>query len=242
MNKTRKHVMTLFIFVLSIFTITNVNAEEIYYTNDNGVSLTKEEYDFLTEVYWDGFQQRMTEEEYNYYKEGNYFGQEVEKKIAYDKTLTRGTFHSTPNKSIQISKVCNTSCSITIGVEWINSPVVRSYDVIGAYLYNVTRIGSASAYATTNNDSNIASSTKYQANGFGSSVLLPTGSNVHVYQTFSVTKGGRVYGSYQHAIRNTTLEISQKFNISRIGYGGVFGFYDEAVNIYDNMNGVDIEV
>lgn len=244
MKKPVRIAMSLFIFLLSFFTLTNVNAEErkIYYTNNNGVELTKDEYDFLTEVYWNGYQSKMTQDEYDYYRDGDYFGGEVEKKIVYDTPLTRGTFHSTPNKAIQISKTCNTTCSITIGVEWINNPTIRSYDVIGAYLYNTRKIGTVSAYATTNNNSNFASITNVQTNGFGSSVLLPSGSNVHVYQTFSVAKGGRVYGSYQHAIKNTTLAVSQKYNIDITGYGSVFGFYGDAVNTYDNMNGVDITV
>ena len=31
-------------------------------------------------------------------------------------------------------------------------------------------------------------------------------------------------------------------NISDIGYGGVFDFYNNADLIYDNMNGVDLDV
>ena len=41
---------------------------------------------------------------------------------------------------------------------------------------------------------------------------------------------------------NTTLAVSQQFNVSRIGYGGVFSFYGTATSVYDNMNGVDIAV
>lgn len=244
MYKAKKLVVILFMLLLSIFSMTNVNAEEreIYYTNSNGVELTKEEYDFLTEIYWNGYQSKMTQDEYDYYNDGNFFGQEVVKKKVYDTPFTRGTSHSTQNKAIQISKTCNTTCSITIAVEWINNPTIRSYDVIGAYLYNTTKIGSVNANATTNNDGNFASITNVQTNGFGSSVLLPSGSNVHVYQTFKVAKGGRVYGSYQHAIKNTTLAVSQKYNIDITGYGSVFGFYGDAVNTYDNMNGVDITV
>ena len=42
----------------------NVNAQEVYYTNDYGVQLTQEEYEFLTKMYWDGYQEIMTQEEY----------------------------------------------------------------------------------------------------------------------------------------------------------------------------------
>ena len=41
---------------------------------------------------------------------------------------------------------------------------------------------------------------------------------------------------------NTTLAVAQSFNISDIGYGGVFDFYNNADLVYDNMNGVDLDV
>ena len=238
----KKIFKTLFVFMLAFIVISNVNAKEIYYTNDNGVALTKEEYDFLGEMYWDGFQKSMTKEEYDFYNDGNYFNGTVEKRVVYDSSLTRDTYHSTANKSIQITKTCNTTCAIATTVQWINNPTIRSYDVIGAYLYNTSKIGSINAYAATNENTNVAAISNIKTNGFGSSVLLPSGSNVRVRQTFSVTKGGRVYASYQHAIKNTTLAISQQYNIAITGYGNVFAFYGDAVNIYDNMNGVDIEV
>ena len=239
-----KKLLNVVLVALCIFCIENVSAkeQEVYYTNDNGVVLTKAEYDFLTKMYWDGFQKTMSKEEYDFYKEGNYFDGEVESKIVYDTPLARGEFHSTQNKSIRISKSCNTTCAISITAHWINNPVVRSYDVIGAYLYNTSKVGSIGTQAISNSGSNQASISNIQANGFGSSVLLPSGSGVNVYQTFSVTKvtDARVYASYQHATKSTTLAISQKYNISITGYGSVFGFYGEAVDIYDNMNGVDI--
>lgn len=240
----KKIAKILFVLIVSLIFISNVSAKEreIYYTNDNGVTLTKEEYDFLGEMYWDGFQKVMTQEEYDFYNEGNYFGGTIEKKKVYDTPLTRGTFHSTANKSIQITKSCNTTCAISVYVEWINNPTIRSYDVIGAYLYNTSKIGSVNANSSTNEHTNVASITNIKTNGFGSSILLPAGNKVYVRQTFSVTKGGRIYASYQHAIRNTTLATSQQYDISVVGYGRVFDFYGDAANIYDNMNGVDIDV
>ncbi len=53
---------------------------------------------------------------------------------------------------------------------------------------------------------------------------------------------GTVYASYQHAMSTSSLTIAQKFNIDIIGYGNVFGFYDEAEDIYDAMNGVNLVV
>ena len=49
----------LFILILIsiLFVPTFVFAkEETYYTNDNGVSLTEKEYNFISKVYYEGFQ------------------------------------------------------------------------------------------------------------------------------------------------------------------------------------------
>jgi len=46
--------------------VTNVYAdEEAYYTNGNGVEFTEEEYEFLSAMYWDGYQDLMTEDDYD---------------------------------------------------------------------------------------------------------------------------------------------------------------------------------
>ena len=63
----KKTISKLFLVIslIMVFAFTNVTAREYYYTNDNGVSLTKEEYDFLSKFYWDGYQEYMTIDQYN---------------------------------------------------------------------------------------------------------------------------------------------------------------------------------
>ena len=41
----------LIVFVIQL---QNVSAKEIFYQNENGVSFTKEEYEFLSEMFWTG--------------------------------------------------------------------------------------------------------------------------------------------------------------------------------------------
>lgn len=53
--------------------ICNVNAQKIYYENNYGVSLTEQEYTFITDMYWDGYQEYLTIDEYNEIKENNLF-------------------------------------------------------------------------------------------------------------------------------------------------------------------------
>lgn len=71
---------------------------------------------------------------------------------------------------------------------------------------------------------------------------MPSGSNIIINQTFSTTKNGTIYASYQHAISNTSLSTSQNYTFSNLGYGRVFLFNGSARNIYDAMNGVDINI
>ena len=242
MKKIGKLVILTFICSLCMLGVTEASAKEAYFTNNNGVSLTKEEYDFFAEMYWDGFQDIMTQKQYNIFNDGGYFGHEIESKTVYDTPLTRGTEHSTANKSITISKVCNSDCAITVYVKWINNPAIRSYDVIGAYLYNVSRTGVLDTFATATGGTANAAGTKTQTKGFGTSIKIPSGSNLRVTQTFTTTKGGHIYASYQHAAKESSLAISQQFDISVAGFGSVFEFYGDAYNIYDRMNGVDIAV
>ena len=63
-----------------------------------------------------------------------------------------------------------------------------------------------------------------------------------ISMSFKVSKGGTVFGSYQHAMQNTTLPVSQDYNFSIVGYGNVFDYYGNAIGVYDGMNGVDINV
>ena len=47
-----KQVVKVLFVLLGVISL-NVYADEAFYTNDNGVSLTEQEYDFFTNMYWD---------------------------------------------------------------------------------------------------------------------------------------------------------------------------------------------
>lgn len=56
-------------------------------------------------------------------------------------------------------------------------------------------------------------------------MLLPKYDSAPVInQTFKVSKGGTVYASYQHAMRNIFLADSKNYTLSKAGYGEVFKF------------------
>lgn len=242
--KKKIKIFTLLLITLCAFSSQSVNAKESYYTNSYGVQLTQEEYEFLTKMYWDGYQEIMTQEEYKEFNQsGILYGEFESKEITdNDAIFTRGTIHTTGSKRLKIAKSCTTNCKISVVLTWLNNPTIRSYDVMGAYLNGVSLVDSPITRVVSSNTTRYSDVVKKAYNGFGTSILLPGGSNVILNQDYTVSKGGTVYASYQHATENTNLATSQSYNFSLTGYGRVFAFYNSARNIYDAMNGVDISV
>ena len=125
---------------------------------------------------------------------------------------------------------------------WDVSPSIRSWDNIGAYLDGISLIEHLQTYVTSTAGTNYFSYLN-TTNGIGNSVELPSvGEDIIITMTFKVSRGGTVYGSYQHAMQNTTLANSQNYTISLGGEGHVFLYTGNAIGLYDGMNGVDIDV
>lgn len=245
MKKYSKILVLLILCLTCLFGQKDVSAKEtnIVYTNSNGVSFTQEEYDFFTKMYWDGYQNDMTQDDYNEFVSKDFLNAEFDSKTVYDAPKTRGTYFSSNYKSIKISKMCSDNCRISVVVTWLVNPNIRSFDVIGAYLSGTTLQSTPGTRVVSSTQTKVALNIKKEEHGFGTSVLLPdTGDNVKLNQDFYVAKGGYVYASYQHAVRNATLTTSQKFHVTGLEYGDVFSFYDEAYDVYDAMPGVDIQV
>ena len=228
----------------------NVSAKEVAYTNEKGFEFTQDEYNFFTKVYGQKFVQKYLDQDiYNQFPDTDFANAEVATKV-YTTNESRqnpskdSPYFSSPAKSLQISKYCNSIlCKIYVTATWLGDPSIKSYDDIGVYLDGPSRLGTATTVAYSDTENNYAAATKYQTDGFGASVLLPqTGDDIIVLQTFNYTGTGTVYASYQHAMVNTVLTVAQSFDISAIGYGGVFDFYNNADLVYDNMNGVDLDV
>ena len=228
-----------------LFSFNQVDAKEIYFTNSKGVSMTEEEYQFIGELYKEGFQNHITQELYDNIIDNNLMERELNKKtvIHQDNPFTRGSYHTTSYKQLAITSSCDsTNCLIVIGLNWLANPSVRSYDVIGALFHNVTR---QSTPVTTYVDSlsyNNTGTYKYASDGVGASLKLGTGSNILVTQQFYVSRGGTVFGSYQHATSPITLNESRNYNFHISGFGSVFQFGTAGVEAYDGMTGVDIAV
>lgn len=219
-----------------------VNAKEIYYQNKNNVTFTEEEYQFLSKMFWEGCQDLMDIKDYNKFIESNILNGEFESQELL-LPATRATSIEETSKTLKISKSCTTNCTISITASWKKNPNVHSYDVIGAFLSG-TSLQNTPITTISSGITNITSKdiNKFN-NGFGVSVKLPQYGNKLVINTiFKVKKGGTVYGSYQHAMKNISLANSKNYTLSRNGYGGVFDFKGSAITTYDKMQGVSISV
>lgn len=250
-----KKTVLLLLAVLCIFGITrNVYAEETYYTTQNGIELTREEYEFLTTFYSPIYPDIMTKAMYDEFVANDILNSNVEITTYQEPQLAllnpsmspRSPSHTTAYKTVQLGRACIPAfCIMSLQNTWHVSPSVRSWDNIGVFLDDISLISHDGTYvystAGTTWYSNLQ--TTPGVAGVGNSVKLPdTGENIIVNMAFKVSKGGTVYGSYQHAMQTTTLVNSQNYTLDILGYGNVFNYTGNAIGIYDNMNGVDIDV
>lgn len=242
MKKIRYVILMLIIMPFINVYAKNLESKDIYYINGYNVEFTKEEYDFISQFYWEGYQDKMTVIDYQDFVDSNIINGEIET-INLNPIMSRDTTISEPNKTLKISKSCSTNCAISVVATWKSTPTTKSYDVMGAYLNKTKLITNPITKAYTSSSTNTSSEIKKDTNGFGVSILLPSsGTNYIVNQTYYVSKGGTVYASYQHAKNSISLANSKKYTISSSGYGSVFKFSGTGINVYDQMNGVSITV
>lgn len=237
----KKFFMLLLVTVFA-FNVTKVAAEEIFYENDKGVTFTKEEYDYITYMFWDGFQDEMTEADYDKYIDYDLINSTKKGKVVYEPPVTRATYIEDRAARLQIAYACGVNdCLVSVDYIWKVNPTVRSYDVMGAYLYNTSLTNTPTTYLSSTQGGQFYSNYRMFSNGFGISMQLPQyASDLIFNQNFRVEEQGTVYASYQHAMRSTSLANSQNYTLSRSGFGGVFDFEGVAFNTYDRMNGVEI--
>lgn len=242
----------VFLFVMAAIVGKNVYAEEIYYTNSKGVSFTKEQYDFYTYLTHDGYQEYVTQDMLN-----EIAGEDLEsldvkvvrlcpnpfKSASKGQTRDDEAYVATSAKSLAMGRYCTQSyCRVMAEVEWFGEPNITSYDVMGAYLDGPTRVGTPSTFLSTPTTGYEEETIVYDTDGFGAIIQLPAEEGIFIDQTFVYSGTGTIFMSYQHAMSNISLANSQLFNIGLIGYGSVFDFYGAAVDVYDDMPGVHMDV
>lgn len=238
------------LFVINVLSVT-VHADDVYYTNENGVSMTEEQYKFFGELYFDGYQQYVTQDKFNKYLTLGLYDQKIVKKETEDFETgvesPQALIHETTAKKLTLAYVCSGKyCSMITSLQWKGTPKVISYDVIGSYLYgDISRLGSPTTYLYWSGQAIEYTDRVYSGNGYGCTALLQNSSTaMQIVQDIEVyvDGDGTFYSSYQHATKKITLETSKKYTTGYGGYGGVFFFYGSAVGVYDQMGGVNVHL
>ena len=234
-----------FTLIFAVLVMVNVNAKEVYYTNGK-VELTEKEYKYVVDFYGKDYLEKMTEEDYEWISAMDVNNREVKIKTVYDvnpnQVNPNGSFVQTSAKKLSISASCDSDyCIVTTMLTWLGNPSVRSWDVMGSRLYGTSLYNQnvLTAIGTTTSSEH-PSNYRFLSSGFGNSFKLPSGTGLTIQQRWYVKPGGHVYASYQHAMESTTLANSKLYNLSVVGYGGVFDFYGAATDVYDGMVGVDM--
>lgn len=240
----KKYKIIILMLIISTFRM-NVFATEAYYTNSYNVSLNEEEYNFISELFYEGYQESLTCADYdNIFKDNTLQGSIYSKRRMISTFSPLGATHTTNSKEIKIAKSCSSNCLVTITVTWLKAPIVRSYDLIGVLLENTSLIGNPTTTITYSSHNDISNDYVKKTNGFGASIKIgEAGINCKITQYFRAGIGGKIYASYQHAVKNITLADSKEYDISLSGYGRVFLFNNSTIrSYYDGMGGVDIEL
>ncbi len=168
----------------------------------------------------------------------------------------RGQYVETTKKRLELGVVGGSYWNfVSLTAAWKGSPAVRSFDVIGlrfdgADVRNGSQWGEQvysenGKYTTITyvwNGTNI----KRFSNGFGISMNVVNNENLQslvmtIECDITPTKNYTdVYGSYQHAVTNVTLEESHNYELDGGGLGYVFNFPLKISQKYDGMGGIQI--
>lgn len=174
---------------------------------------------------------------------------------ATNNNVTRGAFHKTTYKNIQISatQLEGNGYFVRFYTNWLLTPQIKSYDVNAMRVDDATiregSQGGRQTYGSYGNYSlveysNTGTNIVKKTNGFGISMNLVDAATEFQLEieaiVTSTSKWATVYASYQHAASNITLAQSKAYNISHNGYGEVINFATAVENYYDGMQGVSI--
>lgn len=240
----------IFIFssvFLLMFGIKPVSASS-FYINTNEVEFTKQQYDYISNLYYDGYQDYMLQNDLDKMIELDLFNHPIVVVENGDITnlnnqnFINGTSITQNGRTTKITKSCSSECLVVLTTTWSVIPTINSYDVIGFRLANAS-INSINTASIRGNNYSITyqpSEAQQFSNGFGYSVKLGNVSGMKITTSLYTSTTGTVYGSYQHAMSNVSLATSRLYTISSAGYGSVFSFYGNAIFKYDAAGGVSV--
>lgn len=236
-----RKIKLILLMLTSFMILTQKVKADTFYTNKLGVNLTKEEYEFIEKMYFPGAQDLLNQNDYFKFINSNIIAGDFDYK-EYTPMKTFDLTEKDEYRTLKIAKSCSSICYISITSTWTKSPLIASYDVIGAYLENTTLIGDVTTTVTYKNQHSNINNIKKFNNGFGVSFLSSKELPHLINQSFKVTKSGTVYGSHQHANTPISLKSSQDYTIDKSGYGNVFKFGLSSFMTYDGFKGVNISL
>lgn len=167
------------------------------------------------------------------------------------------TYYESNYKRIQIidNYIGNNLHKLIVYTQWLVTPATKSFDVTAMRFEDATIVegsqeGTQTYWANGEYDfitySPNGTNIRKQSNGFGISMNLVNdasyfetdiGANIR-----ATGEEATVYGTYQHAVTNVTLEQSHSYNISHNGFGSVLNFATGVRGYYDGMQGVYVEL
>lgn len=240
-----KKAVLCFVSIILIFYGNAVFAEEAYYINQNGLEFTEFQYNALVNVLNENIVQKMTYAEYQNFEVQNINEDSFNYQILEEdnsNSNARGNSHETACKKLVLSASCTSvKCHSTLSTVWKCIPSVRSYDVIGVRLASTTFYNDTFTFTYSAGGSVITTyaGRKGASNGVGYAYKMPSNGDVdYVTIGFNVYPRGRVYGTYQHAVKNISLNTALDFTFNSSGYGGVFAWPSSYGQIYDQTSGV----
>lgn len=249
-----KKISKLFMLLIMIIICSDVYADEVYYVNNNGLEFSEFQFNAMKDMFSLDFVRNMDTYEYNYFKVSEITSSNFTYKIYNESNSSSridngascmSTFHETASKKITIGSLCSSSsCFVTLNNVWKATPSVRSHDVIGMRLVNTSF---SSNYIDTVMKANSSFvnplATKSLSNGYGAVFKLPNSGTVEYFtQSAHINKTGFVYGAYEHAVKNISLNTAKDFTMGGTGYGSVFIYPSSYGTIYDQMQGVYINL
>lgn len=235
-------VLLIYICTLNVWAL---ESEDVYYANSNGVEFTKDEYDFISDFYFEGYQEYMTMDNYLRLKSDDIMSKEINKVVMDNDgiQLFGESSYQSASKKIVMSYACGTTCHVSTVVSWLTVANVRSYDLIGAYSPTSNALKFVDAYMTYSGNVVNYTENNISTNGISATIKLPsTDAKYNFVLDFTVSSGAKVYASYQHAKKSISLANSRKYTFSSSGYGGVFKFDSSVSDYYDGMGGVSATI
>ena len=255
----KKDFLKVMIIMFLLFS-TSVNAssyssDEIYFINKNDIGFTEFQYNVLVDILSKEIVSNFTQEEYDNFHVENIIEGEYE--YVTQEFFTRETsstsgimplaYYETASKKLTLAKNCNSNyCAMNTTLTWKTTPVVTSYDVIGARLVNTTFYDDLNAITVTSRTGAVktgcAGTTKTNK-GVGNAIKIAS-DVYYITHSFRVNpaSNGTVYASYQHAVNTMTLSKALNFTFSGSGYGSVFVWPLTYSSNYDKMGGVSLDL